>query len=225
MASRILVVEDDHAIRRGLEINLSLEGYEVVGAADGAAALLALKASEYDLVILDIMMPYVNGFDVCERLRASGSETPIIMLSAKSAEVDIVMGLELGADDYVTKPFRVSELVARVRAHLRRRAPPTVYRFGDNEVDLENRTVTRAGEDLELTAKEFDLLQLFVDREGRVLTRDSILDAVWGHGYFGTSRTVDNFVQRLRAKLDLPEDPRHFRTVRGIGYRFVGRDE
>jgi len=225
MPSRILVVEDDSAIRRGLEINLSVEGYEVVGVADGAAALLALKDADFDLIILDIMMPYVNGFDVCERVRASGSETPIIMLSAKSAEVDIVMGLELGADDYVTKPFRVSELVARVRAHLRRRAPPTLYRFGDNEVDLENHTINRASEVVELTAKEFELLRLFVDREGRVLTRDSILDSVWGHGYFGTSRTVDNFVQRLRAKLDSPEDPRHFRTVRGVGYRFVGRDE
>lgn len=225
MGSRILVVEDDAAIRRGLEINLSVEGFEVVGAADGAAALLALKDNVYDLIILDIMMPYINGFDVCERLRASGSETPIIMLSAKSAERDIVMGLELGADDYVTKPFRISELIARVRAHLRRRAPPSVYRFGENEVDLENHAVTRNGEPLELTAKEFELLRLFVDREGRVLTRDSILDAVWGHGYFGTSRTVDNFVQRLRAKLDLPEEPKHFRTVRGIGYRFVGRNE
>jgi two-component system, OmpR family, alkaline phosphatase synthesis response regulator PhoP len=225
VSSRILVVEDDAAIRRGLEINLSVEGFEVVGAADGAAALLALKNQVYDIIVLDIMMPYINGFEVCERLRASGSETPIIMLSAKSAEGDIVMGLDLGADDYVTKPFRISELIARIRAHLRRRAPPAVYQFGDNEVDLENHTVKHAGEAVEMTAKEFELLRLFLDREGRVLTRDSILDAVWGHGYFGTSRTVDNFVQRLRAKLDRPEEPEHFVTVRGIGYRFVGSND
>lgn len=225
MSSRILVVEDDLAIRRGLEINLSLEGYRVLGVNDGAAALRVLENEEFDLIILDIMMPHVNGFEVCGRLRSSGSQTPIIMLSAKAAEGDIVMGLEVGADDYVTKPFRVAELVARVRAHLRRRAPPTKVTFGHCEVDLEHRTVTQKGEHVEMTAKEFDLLRLFIEREGRVLTRDSILDSVWGHGYFGTSRTVDNFVQRLRSKLDLPGEPKHFLTVRGIGYRFLVGDE
>ena len=225
MPSRILVVEDDSAIRRGLEINLGLEGFRVQGARDGAAALQAIENNTFDLIILDIMMPRMNGFEVCERLRENGSTTPIIMLSAKAAEGDVVMGLELGADDYVTKPFRITELIARVRAHLRRQAPPELVTFGAVEVDLEQRHVTVEGEVAELTAKEFDLLRLFVEREGRVLTRDSILDSVWGHGYFGTSRTVDNFVQRLRTKLDRREDPKHFLTVRGIGYRFVLGDE
>jgi two-component system, OmpR family, alkaline phosphatase synthesis response regulator PhoP len=220
MASRILVVEDDPSILRGIEMNLQLEGFETIAVADGRSALE--HAADVDLVVLDIMLPHLNGYQVCQRLRSSGSDVPIILLSAKSAELDIVRGLELGADDYVTKPFRVAELLARVKAHLRRRGVATdSFRFGEVEIDLANRLVRRAGQIVELTEREHDLLVFLVEREGKAVTRDAILGGVWGLGYFGTDRTVDNFITRLRQKLDTPGDPRHFRTVRGVGYRFV----
>jgi two-component system alkaline phosphatase synthesis response regulator PhoP len=216
---RILVVEDDPSISRGLEMNLQLEGFETVAAADGREALEKLEG--VDLVILDIMLPHMNGYQVCARLRAEGHDMPVILLSAKSAEVDIVRGLELGADDYVTKPFRLAELLARVKAHLRRRAPSDGYRFGDVEVDLASRLVRRAGQMVELTEREYDLLVFLIEREGKAVTRDAILLGVWGQGYFGTDRTVDNFITRLRQKLDTPGEPLFFHTVRGVGYRFV----
>lgn len=221
MAQRILIVEDDPSILRGLELNLQLEGFETIVATDGAAALEAVDGVEVDLVVLDIMLPHLNGYQVCQKLRGAGDDVPIILLSARNAEDDIVMGLELGADDYVTKPFRVAELMARIKAHLRRRAPSSTYQFADVEVDLERKLVRRAGELVEMTPRELDLLALLIEREGRALTRESILSAVWGHGYFGTDRTVDNFINRLRQKLDTPGEPRHILTVRGVGYRFV----
>lgn len=224
MAARLLLVEDDPAILRGLELNLQLEGYELVAAADGKAAIEALDEGSFDLVVLDVMLPHVNGYQIVEKLRRQRNDVPVILISAKTAEVDIVMGLDVGADDYVTKPFRVAELLARVKAHLRRRGPANIVRFGDTEVDREQRTVKRGNEPVSLTAKEFDLLELLLLREGRALTRDSILAQVWGHGYFGTDRTVDNFITKLRQKLDTPSNPKHFLTVRGIGYRFVSEE-
>lgn len=222
MPPKILVVEDDTSILRGLELNLQLEGFEVVATTDGAAALERVGHGDIDLVVLDIMLPQLNGYQVCQRLRAAGDDVPIILLSAKSAEPDIVMGLELGADDYVIKPFRVAELLARIRAHLRRRrAPGEVTSFGEVEVDLERRLVRRAGDIVDLSPREFDVLALLIAREGCAVTRESILASVWGHGYFGTDRTVDNFINKLRSKLDVPGEPRHILTVRGIGYRFV----
>lgn len=224
MAPKILVVEDDPSILRGIELNLQLEGFETFSATDGQQGLELAREIEPDLVILDIMLPRLNGYQVCQRLRAQGSDVPVIILSAKNAEVDIVMGLELGADDYVMKPFRVAELLARVRAHLRRRQPSSaseVYVFGDVEVEIDKRLVRRAGEVVELSPREFDLLALLIEREGRALTRDAILAAVWGQSYFGTDRTVDNFINKLRSKLDTTGSPRHFLTVRGVGYRFV----
>lgn len=222
MGNRILIVEDDPSILRGLEMNLQLEGYDIVTATDGRQAIKKAAEERVDLMVLDIMLPHVNGYQVCQELRRTGNDVPIILLSAKGSELDIVMGLEEGADDYVTKPFRVAELLARIRAHLRRRAPnDAIFRFGDVEVDLERRLVLRAGERLEMTAKEFDLLKLLVERDGRALTRETMLNAVWGYGYFGTDRTVDNFITRLRQKLDTPGEPQHFLTVRGVGYRFV----
>jgi DNA-binding response OmpR family regulator len=219
---RILVVEDDPAILRGVELNLQLEGFETLSAADGETAL-TLAQQDVDLVILDLMIPHVHGYQVCLKLRAAGKKMPIILLSARSAEADIVMGLEYGADDYVTKPFRVAELIARVKAHLRRhRAPAELARFADVEIDRSKRLVRRAGEMVELTPREYDLLVFLVDHEGRAVTREVILDEVWGQEYLGTDRTVDNFVTRLRQKLDQPGEPAHFLTVRGVGYRFVG---
>ncbi len=221
MAPRILLVEDDPSILRGLELNLQLEGFETVAATDGRTALDL--AEGVDLVVLDLMIPHVHGYQVCQRLRAAGNDVPIILLSARSAESDIVMGLEHGADDYVTKPFRVAELMARVKAHLRRRrTPEAVASFGDVEIDLDKRLVKRSGELVELTSREYDLLAFLVKNEGRAVTRDAILKAVWGETYLGTDRTVDNFVTRLRQKLDDGEGgPSHFLTVRGVGYRFV----
>ena len=228
--ARILVVEDDPSILRGIELNLQLEGFETVSAMDGSTALSIAQpsstASPVDLVILDLMIPHVHGYQVCQKLRAAGSAVPIILLSARNAEQDIVIGLDYGADDYVTKPFRVAELIARVKAQLRRHAPsPNVARFGEVEVDLVKRLVRRSGETVELTPREFDLLAYLLQNEGRAVTRDAILQAVWGESYFGTDRTVDNFVTRLRQKLDMPGDPVHFVTVRGVGYRFVGDPE
>ncbi|MEQ1507237.1 MAG: response regulator transcription factor [Myxococcota bacterium] len=225
MAPRILVVEDDPSILRGIELNLQLEGFEVASATDGHAAL-ELATDEVDLVILDLMIPHVHGFQVCQKLRAAGNRVPIILLSARTAENDIVMGLGYGADDYVTKPFRVAELIARVKAQLRRHRPTAeAYRFGEIEVDLERQLVRRIGETaeiVELTSREYELLVYLIRNEGRAVTRDAILAAVWGEAYLGTDRTVDNFVTRLRQKLDRPGEPNHFLTVRGLGYRFVG---
>jgi len=224
MAYRILIVEDDPAISRGLELNLQLEGFETLLAADGRRAI-ELLGERLDLVILDIMLPYINGFEIVERLRRRKDEVPIILLSARTDEEAIVRGLDLGADDYVTKPFRVAELLARVKAHLRRRPASTGARFGDIVVDFDEQTARRGDVPVDLTSREFDLLEFMWEREGRALTRESILSAVWGHGYFGTDRTVDNFINRLRQKLDTPTGPKHFKTVRGVGYRFVSSDD
>lgn len=221
MSYRILIVEDDPAISRGVEMNLQLEGFETLTASDGRRAL-ELLGERLDLVILDIMLPHVNGFEIVERLRRRKDDVPIILLSAKADEEDIVRGLDLGADDYVTKPFRLSELLARVKAHLRRRPTSTEARFNDVIVDFDQREARRGDAPVDLTPKEFDLLEFMWEKEGRALTRDTILQAVWGHGYFGTDRTVDNFINRLRRKLDNGDAPAHFITVRGVGYRFVG---
>ncbi len=221
MPHRILIVEDDASILRGLEMNLQLEGYETLTATDGKRALQVLREEEVDLVVLDVMLPHVNGYQVVEALRRRGSDVPVILLSAKSGDLDKVMGLDLGADDYVSKPFSVVELLARIKAHLRRRAPTSRLRFGENEIDLERREVRRNGDLVTLTSKEYDLLAFLIEREGRPITRDAILEQVWGSHYFGTDRTVDNFINRLRQKLDTPGEPVHLLTVRGIGYRFV----
>ncbi len=220
MAPRILVVEDDPSILRGIELNLQLEGFETLTATDGQEAL-NIADDGVDLVVLDLMLPHVHGYQVCQHLRARGNDVPIILLSARSAESDIVMGLDLGADDYVTKPFRIAELLARVKAHLRRRGPTSTVLFGDVEVDLEKRLVRRGGEIVELSPKEYDVLAYLLTNEGRAVTRDAILEAVWGQHYIGTDRTVDNFITRLRQKLDTSGSPRHLLTVRGVGYRFV----
>ncbi len=207
MHDRILLVEDDSAIARAVTLNLGLEGYEVRVAGDVARGFAEAQAWKPDLVILDRMLPGGDGLDVCRRLRGRGVPTPILILSAKGTESDKVEGLDAGADDYLAKPFGLQELLARVKALLRRArvdTRPVAVRFGDVEADFAAGIVTRAGAPVDLTSRELQLLAFLIEREGRVLTRQAILDAVWGDGYFGTERTVDNFITRLRQKLDRP---------------------
>lgn len=225
MPEKILLVEDDPSILRGLELNLGLEGYEVRHATTGPDGVKLATAWRPDLLLLDLMLPGIDGYEVCRQLRKAGLTSPIIILSARGAEAEKVLGLEIGADDFVTKPFGLQELLARIKAQLRRSRQPTpggLLRFADVEVDLAAGEVRKAGQSIEMTAKELKLIEFFMKREGRVVTRQMILDAVWGEEYFGTDRTVDNFITRLRQKLDQPDDPRYFQTVRGIGYRFRG---
>ncbi|MBX3189223.1 MAG: response regulator transcription factor [Labilithrix sp.] len=226
---RVLVVEDDASIAIGLRINLESEGYVVHVAEDGDAGLELARRVAPDLIILDVMLPKRNGLEVLHALRAEGKTMPIIILSAKTGEMDKVAGLELGAEDYVAKPFSLAELLARVRAGLRRgaAAAPAERRrgvvFGDVEVDVDGRSVKRAGALVEMTAREFDVLVCLMNERGRVLSRDDIFRRVWGPKHHGTPRTVDNFIQQLRAKLEVdPQEPAYIQTVRGVGYRFDG---
>ena len=221
---RILVVDDEPEIVRGLTDNLRYEGYETLTAANGADALAVIAREAPDLVILDIMMPAMSGWDVARELRRCGIDVPIIMLTARSEEVDRVLGLELGADDYVTKPFSLRELLARVRAVLRRpgpRAKSDELAFADVRIHRRARRVFRAGTELRMTRKEFDLLVYLVDHRGEILTRERILDEVWGYEHFPTTRTVDTHVLRLRRKLEAdPDRPAWIETVHAQGYRF-----
>lgn len=222
---RVLVVEDDASIAMGLEMNLNAEGYEVTVAVDGDEGLLFARKG-VDLLILDVMLPKLNGFEVVKTLRGEGHLFPVIMLSARGAEMDKVMGLELGAEDYVTKPFGLAEFLARVRAVLRRdamgRGTPRSLRAGHLEIDVDAREVKREGALVELTATEFDILRVLVSNSGKVMSREEIQSKVWGPAHHGTPRTVDNFILQLRNKVeDDPQNPRHFVTVRGVGYRFI----
>jgi two-component system, OmpR family, alkaline phosphatase synthesis response regulator PhoP len=224
--SRVLVIEDDRAIALGVRLNLRREGHEVVLAHDGDIGLAEAQKPEIDLVVLDVMLPGRNGFDLLKELRRRGVRTPILMLTAKGMEGDKILGLKLGADDYLAKPFGLGELLARVEALLRR-APPRDdraaerVRFGEIEADLGAQTVSRNGAVVDVTPQEFKVLRLFLQSNGRALSRDDILARCWGAEYEGTPRTVDNFVRSLRVKLERdPEEPRHFLTVRGHGYRF-----
>jgi DNA-binding response OmpR family regulator len=221
--ARILIVEDDPAILFGLKHNLRYEGYEVLTAADGPEGLKLALEKNPDLVILDVMLPGKNGFEVLKELR-SRSRVAVVMLSAKGAESDKVLGLDLGADDYVAKPFGLPELLARLKAVLRRRAgeTPRDVHFGDITVHLDAQVVERGGMPVELTPQEYRVLAFFLAREGKALSRDAILSGAWSTDYEGTARTVDNFLRSLRVKLEEdPDQPRHFLTVRGFGYRFV----
>lgn len=220
---RILVVEDDLSILTGLSMSLRYEGFEVLQAQDGKVGLQKALDEAPDLIVLDIMMPQLNGYEVMEELRKRESKTPVIVLSARGQERDKITGLDLGADDYLVKPFSLQELLARIRSVLRRRDrdEPQWLSFDDTRIDLRSKTVTRAGVAVELTAQEFKLLAHFVGNPGRTFSRDELLSAAWGYGYEGTARTVDNFVSQLRAKFEkAPDEPTHFSTVRGLGYRF-----
>jgi DNA-binding response OmpR family regulator len=224
--SRILVVEDDPAILRGLRDNLACEAYDVVTASDGEAGEKLVAEKSPDLIILDLMLPKLSGYELCRRIRGRGVQTPILMLTARSEEADRVVGLDLGADDYVTKPFSIRELLARVRALLRRSHPeqalPEQASFGSVRVDFRSYEARKNGRTVELTRKEFGVLRLLAARAGQVLSREELLNEVWGYENYPTTRTVDNHIASLRAKLE--EDasqPRHLLTVHGVGYKLV----
>ena len=222
-AETILIIEDEATMLRGLKDNFEFEGYCVRTAADGEKGLEAALSVKPDLIVLDIMLPKINGYEVCRLIRAEGLEMPIIMLTAKGQESDIVLGLNLGADDYMTKPFSIRELLARANALLRRRrrGEPQVHQFGDCELDIPSRKLLRKGAEVPMTPKEFELLELFLRRPGRALTRTEILKSVWGYDVFVTSRSVDRCVNTLRKKIERdPARPRFIRTIRQIGYRF-----
>jgi DNA-binding response OmpR family regulator len=223
--SRILVVEDEPAIALALEDDLRLEGYDVEVVSDGDTASRAARERAYDLILLDVMLPRKDGFDVCREVRRAGVRTPILMLTAKAQEAEKVMGLDLGADDYLTKPYGRHELRARVRALLRRTMPDPggIYQFGDVEVDFGRAEVRRGGERVELTPLEFRLMAAFVGSRGRVFTRQQLLDAAWGQDMAITERVVDNQILNLRRKIEPdPAHPCYIASVRGIGYRFDG---
>jgi two-component system alkaline phosphatase synthesis response regulator PhoP len=223
--ARILVVEDEPSLAVCLENDLRLEGYEVEAVRDGEAAAERGLQPEFDLILLDVILPRKDGFEVCRELRRAGVRTPIILLTARTQEAEKVLGLELGADDYVTKPFSPRELRARIKAALRRAtgAVPETFRFGDVEVDFQKCQLRRRGKVVEVTALELKLLEAFVRARGRALTRNQLLDEVWGPGTFISDRVVDNHITRLRKKIEAkPAEPRYLVSVRGIGYRFDG---
>ncbi len=221
--TRILIVEDDANIALGLQYDLKLEGYAVEVAADGDRACRLAREIPFDLVVLDLMLPRKDGFAVCRELRLAGMKTPILILTAKTSEAEKVLGLELGADDYVTKPFSPLELRARIKALLRRGVAEAqdLYVFDDIEVDFDRCEVRRSGKHLDLTPIEFKLLATLIRRKGHLFTRDQLLDAVWGVGNYPTDRVVDNHMMNLRRKIEpKPGAPRHLISARGLGYRF-----
>jgi DNA-binding response OmpR family regulator len=223
----ILIIEDDPTLLRGLKDNFEYKGYSVLTAADGEEGLNSALNNKPDLIILDIMLPKINGYEICRLLRKEALEMPIIMLTAKGEESDIVLGLNLGADDYVTKPFSITELLARAAAFLRRakQAQQDSFKFGDFLLDIPARKLTRDGVEIKLSPKEFRLLELFLKRQGRALTRDEILNAVWGYDCFVMPRSIDRFVTTLRNKIEpVPHKSTFIHTIREIGYKFEPPD-
>ena len=226
--TRILVVEDEPAIALGLRNDLTLEGYAVEVAADGETASERARAARFDLILLDVMLPRKDGFAVCRELRRAGVKTPIILLTARAQEAEKVLGFELGADDYVTKPFSPMELCARIKAVLRRTAGerPQHFRFGDVEVDFARCLARRAGTPVDLTPLEFKVLAALIEAGGRMLSRERLIERVWGSGVSITDRVVDNHILNLRRKLEeKPADPKYLLSVRGLGYRFENTTE
>ena len=223
-ADKVLIIEDDPTMQRVLKDNFEYSGYDVCVVSDGAAALEAVFAQRPDVILLDIMLPRINGFDVCRRIRKEGLAIPIIMLTAKSQESDIVLGLNLGADDYVAKPFSMEVLLARAQTCLRRRRSSgavEVFAFGECSLNAHSHRLFRNGVEVELTPKEFRLLEYFIQNAGRALTRDKILNGVWGEDMIVTERSVDRCINTLRNKVEPdPENPRFIKTIRDVGYRF-----
>ncbi len=222
---KLLIVEDDKDIALGLEEDLSRHGYQIETVGDGERALVRGKESQWDLIILDIMLPKKDGFEICRELRGAGIKTPIILLTAKTHEAEKILGLELGADDYVTKPFSPRELRARIQALLRRVSDDSlgIYKFGECEVDFDRGEVRLSGRPINLSALEFRLLEAFVRRRGRLLSREQLIDAAWGPAVIVTERVVDTHILNLRKKIEpMPEKPQYILSVRGMGYRFEG---
>lgn len=224
--AKILLVEDEPQMRRGVKDNLEFEGYEVDVAGDGKAGLEKLLANSYDLVLLDVMLPQMSGFDVCRKAREKGIATPIIMLTAKSEEIDKVLGLELGADDYITKPFGLREVLARVKAVLRRSEGPGRAAdhlvIGSVEINFATYNATRSGETVPMTPREFDIVKFLWQNRNKAVSRDQLLTNVWGYDESISTRTVDNFILKLRQKLeDDPAHPKHIITIHGMGYKLI----
>ncbi len=225
--ARILVVEDEPEMQRGLKDNLEFEGYKVKIVGDGAEGLEALTSDTFDLVLLDVMLPGMSGFDVCKKARAQGVTAPIIMLTAKGEEVDKVLGLEFGADDYITKPFSLRELLARVKAVLRRTptgkaSADTTITLGTLEINFESYTATKKGKEIAMTSKEFDVIRYLWQHQKQVVKRDDLLTEVWGYDESISSRTVDNFIVKLRQKIEKdPAHPKHIITLHGTGYKLL----
>jgi DNA-binding response OmpR family regulator len=225
---QILIVEDEPDMQSGIKDNLEFEGYEVDTASDGKEGLIKILSNNYDLVLLDVMLPLMSGFDVCKKVRHENNETPIIFLTAKGEEIDKVIGLESGGDDYLTKPFSLRELLARVKAVLRRtekssaKASSQKVEIGKLTVDFDTFTAFVDGETVKMTSKEFEILQYFLKHKNATISRDSLLDNVWGYDFQPTARTIDNFILKLRQKIeDNPNDPQIIITVHGMGYRLV----
>jgi DNA-binding response OmpR family regulator len=224
--TNILVVEDDPAILRGLTDNLEYENYKVFTASDGDAGYRAVKDRRPDLIILDLMLPKMSGYEVCRKVRAEGVQTPILMLTARGEEADRILGLDIGADDYVTKPFSIRELLARVRALLRRTQASSVLpddlRFDDVVLNFRAYEASKAGQRVELTRKEFSVMRLLAARHGEVVSRDELLNEVWGYENYPSTRTVDNHIASLRLKLERnAAEPEHLKTVHGVGYKLI----
>ena len=223
MSEMVLIVEDDPTMLRGLKDNFEFQGYAVQTACEGEQGLRLALSEKPDLIVLDVMLPKINGYEICRLIRKEGLDVPIIMLTAKGQESDIILGLNLGADDYVTKPFSIKQLLARANAFLRRRreSQPQSHQFGDCVLDLPSRRLLRGGAEVELTPKEFEVLAFLAGRAGRALTRDDILRGVWGYDVFVTPRSVDRCINTLRNKVEPdPRRPTFIRTIREIGYRF-----
>lgn len=224
---KILIIEDEPSMVLGLQDNLEYEGYEVIAAVDGEAGVNRALKDKPNLILLDVMLPKKSGLDVCRELRSQGLESPIIMLTARGQEIDKVLGLEIGADDYVTKPFSINELLARVRAHLRRAAKMVSelesYRFGEVELNFKKYLASKNGEPIELSPREFELMKYLIRHRGETVTRDELLDKIWGYDNYPITRTVDNHIARLRQKIEaIPNEPEYILTVHRVGYKFIG---
>ena len=224
--AKVLIIEDEPNMVLGLKDSCEYEGYEVAVARDGKEGLQKGTTEKFDIILLDVMLPLMSGLDVCRTLRSRGIETPILMLTARSQEIDKVVGLEVGADDYVTKPFSIKELLARIRAHLRRAAKEVVrlesFTFGDVELNFKKYTARKGGQALELSPREFEILQYLIRHRAEIVTRDQLLDEVWGYDSTPITRTVDNHIARLRQKIERdPSEPQHIITVHRLGYRFI----
>jgi DNA-binding response OmpR family regulator len=224
---KILIVEDEPSMVLGLRDNLEYEGYEVIAATDGEAGLQRALKDKPNLILLDVMLPKKSGLEVCRQLRSLGIESPIIMLTARGQEIDKVLGLEIGADDYVTKPFSINELLARVRAHLRRAAKLVSdiesYSFGDIKLDFKKHFASKNDLPIELSPREFEVMKYLIRHRGETITRDELLDKIWGYDNYPMTRTVDNHIARLRHKIeDVPNEPEYILTIHRVGYKFIG---